>query len=234
MAHGARHTLDTTSTVAQQSAQHRAFSQRQSTYGPYSTILLSCIPFQQMTSGSQQVKILLFALLFVFEARLTIGWVLLQQNLPERGCRLGLETEPLIGGPSWLKLHVKVVLEFDGHAKDDPERNDLIRHPLTATQRRYKFDFIPLKAAEPETLRGLLLLQWVPAELRYFSPADSEVAVDEVEQLVVQEARLFCNTYRGRKNLHLLFMNCWTFAFALYNHILQKTESSDSSAEVAR
>ncbi len=56
-----------------------------------------------------------------------------------------LETAPLIGGPSWLPVHVKVVLD---------EVN--------------KFDFVPKDATAPETLQKLLSLQPVAAEARSF------------------------------------------------------------------
>ena len=56
-----------------------------------------------------------------------------------------LETAPLIGGPSWLPVHVKVVLD---------EVN--------------KFDFVPKNAMSPETVQRLLSLQPVAAEARAF------------------------------------------------------------------
>ena len=56
-----------------------------------------------------------------------------------------LETAPLLGGPSWLHLHVKVVLD---------EVN--------------KFDLVPKDATSPETLQRLVSLQPVAAEARSF------------------------------------------------------------------
>jgi len=56
-----------------------------------------------------------------------------------------LETAPLIGGPSWLPVHVKVVLD---------EVN--------------KYDFVPKDAMSPETVQRLLSLKPVAAEARAF------------------------------------------------------------------
>jgi hypothetical protein len=56
-----------------------------------------------------------------------------------------LETAPLIGGPSWLPVHVKVVVD---------EVN--------------KFDFVPKDAKAPVTLHKLLSLQPVAGEARAF------------------------------------------------------------------
>jgi len=56
-----------------------------------------------------------------------------------------LQTAPLIGGPMWLPIHVKVVLD---------EVN--------------KYDFVPKDATSPNTLQKLVSLQAVPAEARSF------------------------------------------------------------------
>ena len=61
--------------------------------------------------------------------------------------RLNLETSPLIGGPSWLPLHVKVVLK----SKD-------ICH---------QWDLIPIDATNTTTLQKLVTLQNVPAQIRH-------------------------------------------------------------------
>jgi hypothetical protein len=61
--------------------------------------------------------------------------------------RLGIETSPLIGGPSWLPLHVKVVL-----------RNKQMYH---------QWDLIPIDATNSTTLQKLVTLQAVPAQIRH-------------------------------------------------------------------
>jgi len=59
------------------------------------------------------------------------------------GDRIRLETAPLVGGPVWLPLHVKVIVDDD-----------------------FIFDFVPKNATSRETLQKLLSLQSVPAEAR--------------------------------------------------------------------
>jgi hypothetical protein len=61
--------------------------------------------------------------------------------------RLSLETSPLIGGPSWLPLHVKVVL-----------RSQDLYH---------QWDLIPIDATNTTTLQKLVTLQHVPAQIRH-------------------------------------------------------------------
>ena len=157
-------------------------------------------------------------------------WTLFQQQLIQqyKRCHLGLETAPLIGGPSWLQLHVKVVLSFDdGDAVQSSDGS-----------RCYKFDFVPLEPTDAATMGRLLRFQSVPAELRYFPSGSSEQrsngfeGMNEIyryqqnenwgnpEQVLVDQARSFCASY-ARKDLNLASNNCWTFAFHLYWHILK-------------
>jgi hypothetical protein len=103
-----------------------------------------------------------------------------------------LETAPLIGGPSWLPLHVKVVVD------------DL-----------NVFDYIPLNATSTETLQNLLSLQAVPAEPR--SKISSNIVASETT-VYSKRAIQFCEDYT--KDLHLIENNCWTFAFDLVRFIL--------------
>jgi len=124
-------------------------------------------------------------------------------------CRLYLQASPLIGGPSWLPLHVQVVIESDSD--------------------RYKWDFVPLDPTEPSTLGRLLFLQAVPGEIRSLST--KQISGDEQEQVLnkpesmipkteslLLRAQEFCDSYQDR-NLHLLYNNCWTFAFQLCSHL---------------
>lgn len=172
--------------------------------------------------------------------------------------RLHLETSPLIGGPSWLPLHVKVVL-----------KNKELYH---------KWDLIPIDATNATTLQKLILLQPVPAQIRYrmyttttsqnnFDPTLSQQellrtkiydantlprmsdniyitmedsTIDpteeyhvrklvedgiEQEQRYILQAHRFCQSYMTRTNmeLHLVWNNCWTFAFQLGFHLLQSS-----------
>lgn len=70
-----------------------------------------------------------------------------QRHVLHQLLRLGLETSPLIGGPSWLPLHVKVVLQ-----------NKELYH---------QWDLIPIDATNTTTLQNLVTLQHVPAQIRH-------------------------------------------------------------------
>jgi hypothetical protein len=138
---------------------------------------------------------------------------LTQQHKPS-SCFVGLQVSPLIGGPGWLPVHVKVVLETAGC--------------------EHKWDFVPLKPSDPATLSQLVQFQAVPGEIRYFvSPVmDIDDArgmdMDELapsaetltEEPAVGLAREFCEFYSDR-NMHLVTNNCWTFAFQLYSFLSQ-------------
>jgi len=121
--------------------------------------------------------------------------------------RVKIQTAPLIGGPSWLKVHCKVVLD-DSHV----------------------FDFVPLNAASTETIQKLMTLQPVPATIRRtktnnnkkrdgISKKRSEDDNDnqQLEELYVQRAVHFCEDYD--QDLHLIRNNCWSFAFDLIRDI---------------
>ena len=118
-----------------------------------------------------------------------------------------LETAPLIGGPSWLPVHVKVVVD-DVHV----------------------FDFVPRNATSPETLQKLLSFQSVPAEARSkrrVSPNNNEPSETSngantisTNTLYSERASQFCQHYT--KDLHLIENNCWTFALDLVRFILME------------
>jgi hypothetical protein len=140
------------------------------------------------------------------------------------------ENSPLIGGPAWLPIHVKVVLD----------EGDFV----------HKWDFVPIDATNATTLLSLASLQPVPAEVRYQrrqlplrlkqsnaafagydivlrssideSGADSGKENDlerhrRITERMLAKAELFCASYE--RDLHLLKNNCWTFALQLWYHL---------------
>jgi hypothetical protein len=69
--------------------------------------------------------------------------------------RIHLEASPLIGGPSWLPLHVKVVIEKN------------FVNDTAAFSLRHQWDLIPVNATSASTLQQLLMLRNVPSQIRY-------------------------------------------------------------------
>lgn len=100
-------------------------------------------------------------------------WSVFLQRLTARGFSvpiisdgmIRLEMHPLLGGPSWLPVHVKVVVG---------EVN--------------RYDFVPQNATSPETLKKLLSLQDVPADARSFLS-------DQCDDLYSRRANRFCQEY---------------------------------------
>jgi hypothetical protein len=151
---------------------------------------------------------------------------LFRQRLTEQpNCFVGLQVSPLIDGPGWLPVHVRVVLETESC--------------------EHKWDFVPLKPSEPATLSQLVLFQAVPGEIRYFvSPMMDNAnakeidmendlvpssAVTSTEAVAVGLAREFCELYPDR-TLHLVTNNCWTFAFQLYSFLSQEDPGNSTTA----
>ena len=111
-----------------------------------------------------------------------------------------LQPVPLIGGPSFLPLHVQVLLE--------DEISESVPHLV---------DFIPSDASDPKTLASLLSLRFVPGTYRFrpfpvrkpfFSPSleykfSAPLTHDDIDN--------FISTCPP--NLHLTENNCWSFAF---------------------
>jgi hypothetical protein len=143
-------------------------------------------------------------------------------QLDKPSCFVGLQVTPLIGGPGWLPVHVKVVLETEGC--------------------EHKWDFVPLKPSEPATLSQLVQFQAVPGEIRYLVSPMMDMDNSKVrgtdnndigpssagtstrrEEPSIGLAREFCTLYPDR-NMHLVTNNCWTFAFQLYSFLLEKHE----------
>lgn len=120
------------------------------------------------------------------------------------------ETRPLIGGPSWLPLHVRVVLQ-------QIDSNEC-----------HMWDFIPLNATNPATLQRLVTFQSTPGTMRYNNqpisisdiPAkdttvfDSKNKKDPGHDPILSKAVAYGQGYPDC-NLHLVSNNCWTFAWRL-------------------
>lgn len=161
--------------------------------------------------------------------------------------RLFLQTSPLIGGPTWLPLHVKVVLEDDGMIQ--------------------RWDFVPLNATDASTLQRLVTLQSVPAQVRHQSSTRQlkndrtvqthdildgfDIVLEEPDsgagsrtegdvataamvakrrkatELLIQRAHSFRASYR--EEMHLIRNNCWTFALQLYDCLLEESACDELS-----
>ena len=129
--------------------------------------------------------------------------------------RLEIQPSPLIGGPTWLPLHCKVIV--DG---------------------THIYDFVPLNATSSETIQKLIQLQAVPAKVQIIrrssepqtnnndnnnSYKDEEYGndnYDEEAKLFIERAEQFCQEYD--QDLHLIRSNCWSFAFDLILYVLGK------------
>jgi hypothetical protein len=91
--------------------------------------------------------------------------------------RLSLETSPLIGGPSWLPLHVKVVLR--------------------SKERYHLWDLIPIDATNTTTLQKLVSLQHVPAQIRHRTYATSPLHNHLDDQASSQQELVYTNIYNA-------------------------------------
>ena len=124
-----------------------------------------------------------------------ILWLLLP--LLAASMTIQLKLSPLIGGPSFLPVHVKVVVAND-----------------------HIYDFVPLNAADPETIAGLLRLKPVPGEIRSMGRKQNQSPI-------VEKADTFVNGY-SNTDLHLVYNNCWTFALLmLWELLLTKEPNND-------
>ena len=150
--------------------------------------------------------------------------------------KIRLQLAPLIGGPSWLPVHVKVLIGIDDdEEEEEEEENRLDGSSLSSPpQPNFVCDFVPLDPASKETIQKLLTLQGVPAEARFVvvnnrtstnnTVGDALTETTEIdndtagEQAKVGElAKHFCEAYP--KDLHLIKNNCWTFAYKLIRHV---------------
>lgn len=113
--------------------------------------------------------------------------------------RIQLQLSALIGGPAWLPVHVKVIID-----------------------KRHVFDYVPRNAASTDTLKRLVTLQAVPAQARRSWIADEED--DTTNNMYARRAEDFCEQYT--KDLHLIRNNCWTFAFEMIHYVTLQNEES--------
>uniref|UniRef100_A0A7S3L5A7 DUF4105 domain-containing protein n=1 Tax=Amphora coffeiformis TaxID=265554 RepID=A0A7S3L5A7_9STRA len=121
------------------------------------------------------------------------------------GSEVRFRPSPLIGGPQWLPLHVKLILRN----VDDGSRYVL-------------YDFIPLDATDKEVLARLTTFQNVPGEIRSTIVGSTKLATHSTislldDDLVYQRAQEYCENYP--RELNLLTNNCWTFAIGLAAHL---------------
>ena len=157
---------------------------------------------------------------------------------------IGLETSPLIGGPSWLPVHCRVVLTVgEGGQGKKMKSEQQEREQDAGNEVQLVYDYIPQNATSTETLQKLVSFQPVQAQVRIFSrkvatlTSASSTSVSEIPMtkklaelpttsslspnkascppsMYEQRAEMFCREYQDKK-LHLLYNNCWTFAFNL-------------------
>lgn len=117
---------------------------------------------------------------------------------------LQLKMEPLIGGPSWLPLHVQVVLDGTD-----------------------KWDFVPQNATNPTTLKSLIMLKSVPGEIRYFPARNDQNDNNNNDAIrMTRQAQAFVDSYTNR-DLQLIQNNCWTFALLLYWHLYNTARKNE-------
>ena len=157
-------------------------------------------------------------------------------SMSKENMDIQLKVLPLIGGPSWLPIHVQVIVD-----------------------QTYAFDFVPYNATSPNTLRSLLSFQSVPAQARIHNRRilrPRKAKADTMEDKMVfdnidvpshpnqsttsgmgtphhthtrpcycYDAIEFCNRYN--KDLHLITNNCWTFAFELIRYLQQQQQQKE-------
>mmetsp|Transcript_13591 Transcript_13591/g.27016 ORF Transcript_13591/g.27016 Transcript_13591/m.27016 type:complete len:150 (+) Transcript_13591:148-597(+) len=120
-----------------------------------------------------------------------------------------LQPVPLIGGPSYLPLHVQILLEEDSGTNTN-----------TGDSVPYLLDFVPAEASDLKTLAALLSLSPVPGAyrfrplVRHDSLSTSLPSLLEYEfssPLTSDDIDTFISSCEP--NLHLLKNNCWSFAF---------------------
>jgi hypothetical protein len=80
------------------------------------------------------------------------------------------------------------------------------------------YDFIPLNAADPDTVMSLVSLKAVPGEIRSMGKKQSQSPA-------VEKADQFVQNYSNH-DLHLLSNNCWTFALLMLWEL--KSEGAES------
>mmetsp|Transcript_35551 Transcript_35551/g.86005 ORF Transcript_35551/g.86005 Transcript_35551/m.86005 type:complete len:744 (+) Transcript_35551:167-2398(+) len=169
---------------------------------------------------------------------------------------IGLETAPLIGGPSWLPVHCRVVLTVGGGEGKTVEIQQKEREQDARNVAQVVYDYIPQNATSTKTLQKLISFQPVQAQVRTFSrkvtslSSLSSTSLSEIpmtknaaesllsstllssnmspslQSMYEQRAEIFCREYQD-KELHLLYNNCWTFAFNLIKTMITSAEEVD-------
>ena len=159
-----------------------------------------------------------------------------EQQQPGDGGEVFLQIMPLIGGPTWLPIHVRVVVVEEKAQSLSSSSFGTNNHGNSGGSSSrscccwHTWDFVPLNATEQETLQRLVQLQETPGVLRYKNHTTTPTLTtmtakqsslqkplsksEEVGPSLVQCAQSFCETYPNR-NLHLVTNNCWTFAIQL-------------------
>jgi hypothetical protein len=139
-----------------------------------------------------------------------------------------LQASPLIGGPSWLPIHVKVVVSADTSAASNG---------VESLKEQFAFDFVPVDATSPSTMAELLQLKHVEGTIRKVAitkpsmeePVESRQDRDVIDPSTADQAKTcpylaaaddFCerNGVHYRR-LHLVQKNCWFFALSLLNEL---------------
>lgn len=109
-----------------------------------------------------------------------------------------LKLSPLIGGPSFLPIHCKVVVAEN-----------------------IVYDFVPIDPLNIDVTTKLLKLQAVPGEIRRTTRIKSGGNNDSSQ--LVAKADNFVDQYANR-NLQLLTNNCWTFALQLSWYLMVESK----------
>jgi hypothetical protein len=158
---------------------------------------------QGNNSTSRRLVVVITAILFMFSDNTVRSLAMMPFWRARVGeYDIGLKYSPLLGGPEWLPLHVKVVAQS----------------PSTL----YSWDFVPLNATDPAVLGQLLSLQPVPGVIRKRTrPIPVSLALESTRKdgiLLQAKGDAFCDLYSDT-NLHLLTNNCWTFALRLFENL---------------
>ena len=128
-----------------------------------------------------------------------------------------LQPVPLIGGPSFLPLHVQVLLEGIDDSGDEKGE-------------QYLLDFIPSNPSDPDTLSALMTGSYVPGKYRFrphptnlMKPAVDLADVPLHTPVTPEDIENFIKTQRV--DLHLLTNNCWSFAINFSLWVLRRDDS---------
>ena len=147
-----------------------------------------------------------------------------QQEEKEQEQTVWLQCMPLIGGPEWLPVHVRVLIEVQQQQPQQPltmavpffldKPKD---HPPPPPRPRQShvwwWDFVPHNATQPQTLQRLIQGQSVPGWVRSNQDPDDTTNMP----VLVHRAHQYSQWYD--KDLNLLTNNCWTFASQLLWHL---------------